>query len=195
MVQSSRPVGRPREFNEETTLKAVMEVFWEKGFEATSLNDLCKATGLHKGSLYQAFGDKHQLFMLALHQYSEDEFNDVISVVSKDVSPLTNIRAVVDKICCNKDRGCMVINSMVELSKQHPDVRKAVEQFRDKRLNAMSSMIAAAQEAGEIRKELKPEHLAMEMMIALAGASATVKTDIDQAEIVACLHRIIDYWQ
>ena len=68
MVQAreKRSVGRPREFDEKAALEAAMDSFWQKGFEATSLADLCACTGLHKGSLYQAFGDKHQLFMRAL---------------------------------------------------------------------------------------------------------------------------------
>ena len=48
-----------------------MDAFWAKGFEATSMTDLCSCTGLHKGSLYQAFGDKHTLFMNALKHYSD----------------------------------------------------------------------------------------------------------------------------
>ena len=62
-VSEHRPVGRPREFDEATVLVAAMEAFWRHGYEATSLADLCRYTGLNKGSLYQAFGDKHQLFM------------------------------------------------------------------------------------------------------------------------------------
>ena len=54
---TSRSVGRPREFDEEAALEAAMDAFWAKGYEATSMADLCNCTGLHKGSLYQAFGD------------------------------------------------------------------------------------------------------------------------------------------
>jgi len=54
-LTAARSVGRPREFNEERALEAAMDVFWAKGFKATSLADLCAAMGLHKGSLYQAF--------------------------------------------------------------------------------------------------------------------------------------------
>ena len=68
---TSRSVGRPREFDEEAALEAAMDAFWAKGFEATSMTDLCNCTGLHKGSLYQAFGDKHTLFLKALKHLSE----------------------------------------------------------------------------------------------------------------------------
>ena len=62
----NRSVGRPREFDEDAVLTAAMDAFWRQGYEATSLSDLCACTGLHKGSLYQAFGGKHELFMKSL---------------------------------------------------------------------------------------------------------------------------------
>ena len=58
-----------------------MDAFWAKGFEATSMADLCCCTGLHKGSLYQAFGDKHTLFMNALKHYSDSEYRETAAVV------------------------------------------------------------------------------------------------------------------
>ena len=63
------PAGRPREFDEDDVLDRVVRQFWQHGYEATSLTDLVIATGVQKGSLYKAFGDKHALFMMALDRY------------------------------------------------------------------------------------------------------------------------------
>ena len=65
-------VGRPREFDVDKALDAAMQAFWAKGYEATSMADLMAATGLHKGSIYGAFGDKHALFVEALTRYLAD---------------------------------------------------------------------------------------------------------------------------
>ena len=62
-------MARPREFDVDEALQAATEVFWDRGFEATSLADLMEATGLHKGSIYKAFGSKHEFFTRALTQY------------------------------------------------------------------------------------------------------------------------------
>ena len=56
-------MARPREFDEDRVIEVLTRVFWEKGYEATSMQDLVKATGLLKGSLYGAFGDKKALYM------------------------------------------------------------------------------------------------------------------------------------
>jgi TetR/AcrR family transcriptional repressor of nem operon len=93
-----------------------MDAFWDKGFEATSMADLCTCTGLHKGSLYQAFGDKHKLFMDALRHYADSEFHETVGVMKASNTPLENLRAVVNKICddASGEKGCMMINSLVE---------------------------------------------------------------------------------
>ena len=83
---TDRPVGRPREFDEDTVLEAAMEAFWSKGYEATSLAELCTCMGLNKGSLYQAFGDKHTLFMRALKAYADREFRETAAVAFDSVS-------------------------------------------------------------------------------------------------------------
>ena len=62
-------MARPREFDEDRVKEALTRVFWEKGYEATTMQDLVDATGLLKGSLYGAFGDKQALYMIALAHY------------------------------------------------------------------------------------------------------------------------------
>ena len=64
-------MGRPRQFDEERVLRAIREQFWDAGYAATSLEDLMRVSGLGKGSLYAAFGDKHQLFLRALRSYND----------------------------------------------------------------------------------------------------------------------------
>ena len=128
-----------------------MDAFWTKGYEATSMADLCSCTGLHKGSLYQAFGDKHQLFMDSLNHYAETEFREVAAVAYDSASPLENIRAMVFKIAANSksEKGCMMVNTMVELAPHDPEIRKALEAIATKRTRFMVDMIAKAQAAGQ----------------------------------------------
>ena len=193
---SHRSVGRPREFDEEAVLEAAMDAFWRKGFEATSLADLCSCTGLHKGSLYQAFGDKHQLFMQALNHYANKEFHEVMAVAFQSESPLENVKAAVHKICddAGNDKGCMMINSMVEMAPHDPEVKAALQGFGGQRLNAMAEMIGKAQEAGEIRKELDPQKLARQLMVTLAGSAAMVKGFLGPDEIIENLDELVASW-
>jgi TetR/AcrR family transcriptional repressor of nem operon len=191
-----RSVGRPREFDEERALEAAMDEFWKKGYESTSLNDLCCCTGLHKGSLYQAFGDKHKLFMRSLNHYADREFKDVAAVAFQQDSPLDSIRALVRTVCDHaaEGRGCLMINSMVELAPHDPEVKAMLMNEGQRRIQVMTELLTKAQEAGEIRAELDPARLAQQLMVGLAGAAALVKGLITTEEVMSLLESMIDLW-
>lgn len=191
-----RSVGRPREFDEEVVLECAMDAFWKKGYEATSLADLCSCTGLHKGSLYQTFGDKHQLFMRSLERYAEEEFREVASVAFESDSPLENIRAAVTRICddVGNEKGCLLINSLVELAPHDPEVKLALQAVGEKRVRFMTDLIGKAQQAGEIRQGHDPAKLARQLMVMLAGSAAMVKGFLKKDEIVEMFNELIDSW-
>ena len=193
---TGRPVGRPREFDEEAVLEAAMDAFWRKGYEATSLVDLTEATGLNKASLYRVFGDKHQLFKTTLKHYADMEFRETTSVVREDASPLENIRAVVKKITTDfeHEKGCMITNSMVELAPHDAEIGQMLQEFGEKRVQALTGVITMAQQAGEIRPELVPLELAASLMITLAGSAAMVKGFMKEPQIIKNLENLIDSW-
>ena len=173
-----------------------MDAFWAKGFEATSMADLCSCTGLHKGSLYQAFGDKHTLFMNALTHYADSEFHETTSVLSESNTPLENIRAVINKIMedASGEKGCMMINTMVELAPHDPAVKAALQSFGEKRMQAITEMLAAAQASGEIKVQTEPHKLARQLMMTMAGGAAMVKGLLTPADIEETMHDLIDSW-
>ena len=191
-----RSVGRPREFDEQRALEAAMDEFWKKGYESTSLNDLCCCTGLHKGSLYQAFGDKHRLFIRALNHYAEREFEDVAAAAFEQDSPLDSIRALVRTVCDHaaEGRGCLMINSLVELAPHDPEVREMLANEGQRRIQVMTELLTKAQQLGEIRSELDPLRLAQQLMVGLAGSAALVKGLITTEEVMELLESTIDLW-
>ncbi|MCK5325371.1 MAG: TetR/AcrR family transcriptional regulator [Woeseiaceae bacterium] len=194
--ETKRSVGRPREFDEEAALEAAMDAFWQKGYEATSLTDLCTCTGLHKGSLYQAFGDKHSLFMRSLHHYADREFKDTAVVAYQFESPLDSIRAIVRTVCDHaaEGRGCLMINSMVELAPHDPEVKQAIENEGQKRIRVFTELLTRARDKGEIRADLVPEKLAQQLLIGLAGAAAMVKGLVTTEQVMEILDDMIGYW-
>jgi TetR/AcrR family transcriptional repressor of nem operon len=173
-----------------------MDAFWAKGFEATSMADLCCCTGLHKGSLYQAFGDKHTLFMDALRHYADTEFHETTAVISESNTPLENLRGVVNKICddASGEKGCMMINSMVELAPHDPAVKAALQGFGQQRMQAITEMIAAAQESGELSVERPPDRLARQLMMTMAGGAAMVKGVLPPDAMLETMNDLIDSW-
>lgn len=117
MGKLETPLGRPREFDEDVALNAVMYQFWERGYHATSLTDLTTATGLHRGSLYGAFGDKHQLFLTALQRYSHISLTSLDADLQAEASPLASIRRYLlhQASQATAGRGCLIANTTLEL--------------------------------------------------------------------------------
>lgn len=113
-------MARPREFNREQVLERAMQVFWSKGYAATSMRDLTGAMGLSKSSLYDTFGSKHDLFLESIDFYRDNVTVQVRSVAELEKPAVQVIAAVlgraVDRILePNGRRGCFLNNCAVEV--------------------------------------------------------------------------------
>ena len=124
---------RPRQFDEDTVVAAARDRFWRGGYAATSVDDLTAATGLGKGSLYGAFGDKRGLFLRALDDYIGSALDSVRGQLRDPTysayDRLTrHIRAQAKALAADKAlRGCMMAKSAAELSATDDTVEHAVE--------------------------------------------------------------------
>lgn len=125
-------MARPREFDQDKVLKALKDVFWENGYEGTSYPDIIKATGLQKGSLYAAFGDKRSLYQHALAKYDADEVSAGIKML-RDESLLGKKRlkmlmqSVVDAAGTKQGRwGCLLCNAAIDQAPFDTDVEERV---------------------------------------------------------------------
>jgi len=144
-------MARPREFDTDKVLDALQDVFWERGYEGTSYAHITAATGLRKGSLYSAFGDKRALYLEALAQYDSGN-------VSNGVAMLSNInqtgaeridalmQSLVDAAETKRGRwGCLLCNAAVDQAPFDPDTEAAV-------LKSMTQMKLAIAKALENTK-------------------------------------------
>ena len=199
MTTSARnPVGRPREFDEDKVLEAAMDVFWLQGYESTSMKELLAATSLHKGSLYQAFGDKHSLFIQSLRRYM-DRFNqDVAVAVEAADGGLQAIRAIMNvsigKGChgtgCNS--GCLVLNTLADKGTEDPDILAALQEGYGRRMQMIIDAVARAQDEGSLRNDWTPERIAVMINVVTAGMLTMVRGPIDQKTALALVDDFLD---
>src|SRR6476619_6742062 len=126
-------MARPRSFDEQEVVAAARDEFWERGYAATSVDDLTAATGLGKGSLYGAFGDKHSLYLRALDDYIMSSLDDVRASLrnpSKSAYErlVDHIRGQAKALVADKSRrGCLMAKSAAELGATDSDVEKKVQ--------------------------------------------------------------------
>src|ERR1700761_6793555 len=115
-------MSRPREFDEAQALQAAKEVFWQRGYEATSLADLLAAMGLPKSSFYETFGSKRELFLRSLARYREERLAAFRQVLASGRSVRQAIEALFrTAIGCEEHKGCMACNEAVEMAPPDAD--------------------------------------------------------------------------
>jgi len=177
----TNPVGRPRSFDETEALEAVMDVFWNKGYEATSMTDLMAATGLHKGSLYQAFGGKHSLFIRALSEYVVQlgaTMKDSLTSPDRSVDGLRNSMYRQIDLSLKEDgssKGCMALNTLVETAPHDPDVMAVLKGAFKMRLKLIGEAISRAQSEGDLRNDIPGNRLTLIFATFEAGLMAELK--------------------
>ena len=124
-------MGRPREFDEDKALAKIMDVFWEKGFEGASMSDLETATGLRKGSLYAAFGDKRAMYRKSVALYGRTAINESVAVLTGVDAPERRIgkflQAPIDAVVVANDRrGCFLCNASIDQAAVDPETQRSV---------------------------------------------------------------------
>ncbi|MEU0236205.1 helix-turn-helix domain-containing protein [Nocardiopsis sp. NPDC006198] len=176
-------MARTREFDTEAVVGRAMELFWTRGYEATSVRDLTRHLGVGQGSLYAAFGDKHGLYRAALEHYrstlaaaalrSLEEGSDVRSAVRGLLAERVRIAVEHD------GRGCLMVNAACERLPEEPSVRRIVRDVQDASREALAEVLAVAAERGEISARHDPHTLAAFLITFLNGLLVSAKVTPD----------------
>jgi TetR/AcrR family transcriptional repressor of nem operon len=186
-------MARPKAFDREAVLDKAMQVFWAKGFEATSVQDLVDATGINRGSLYATFTDKSALYLAALDRYCAQVLAPRLAVLDRDGPVKDAVRALFEQLVCDAvahgdRRGCLISNAAVELCPEDAAVGGCVGANMQRIESRLQAALARAQAAGELPAERDCRALARFLVNSLHGLRVTAKTTDDPA----ALHQIID---
>ena len=125
-------MARPREFDEYQVIESLMTVFWNKGYEAATMRDLVKASGLLKGSLYGAFGDKQALYLAALKHYNRTRIQAGIDMLNGEGSVRQKIARLFDNVIESTRRGlfaggCLLCNASLEKAVSDKQVKTEIK--------------------------------------------------------------------
>lgn len=177
---------RPRGFDEQRVLSAACDQFWDKGYAATSLDELMFATGLGKGSLYGAFGDKRRLFLRALEDYNERVLGSMRSVLLEGTgSPWQRLEGfMLTTIVEQGLRGCLMANSVSELTNQDPEMLTRSRAFYAAQEDVLAQCLGRAQEDGEIAAGVDPREQARLLLATAQGIRFLQQTGMAHAEVL-----------
>jgi TetR/AcrR family transcriptional regulator, transcriptional repressor for nem operon len=177
-------MARVREFDTDAAVAQAMELFWERGYEATSLHDLTGALGIGRGSLYAAFGSKDGLYQAALERYRQDLAGPMLRALSADSDVRAVLRGVLsglvaDAVADERRRGCMVVNATAERVPRDPATSRTVRDVLQAIEDALAEALGAARERGELPPGKDPRALAGFLVIWINGLRVAAKVDPD----------------
>ena len=175
------PRGRPRTFDTEAAVERAMNVFWSRGYHATALPDLLRATKLSRGSLYAAFGDKHSLFLRALDRYIADALTRMDVELDPRKEPVAGLRAYlagyVERASgANGRRGCLLVATAMELAGHDAEVGRRVAGFFKTMEARVADVLSRAEAAGRLADGVEPASAARILVCFVWGLRVVAKT-------------------
>jgi len=146
-------MARCVEFNEVEKIEKAMNVFWEKGYNATSMQDLVDAMQINRSSLYNTIGDKHQLFMKCICNYFENAMCELKEKVAREkTAKAALIKIITDKadwiVSC--DKGCLGMKTTFEIAPEDATVRNQMSKQSDVFIEFMAAIVQKAMDDGEM---------------------------------------------
>jgi AcrR family transcriptional regulator len=189
--------GRPISFDKEAALEAAMLLFWERGFEGTSMADLTRAMGLNPSSIYAAFGDKHALFSLAVRRYLETRAQYAEEALAKPTLDKV-IRALFDNTVAFLSAPghppiCMTLAGSMGCSVDATPARDLMTEIRKLNEVAIRERLLQARKSGELPKDINVDDYTRFISLMLAGlsvqaANGSMKTELRRTAQMALKH-------
>ena len=183
-------VGRPREFDPEDFLNTALECFWQKGYRATSMADLMKASGLASASIYKLYPDKRAIYLAALQHYmDEGAFRGAKR--DADMSPETALREMLEFVALlssapDGEKGCFTIAAASELLPGDEEVKSKVNNKFNSIINRLEKIICAGQAQGSFRRDESARVMALSIFMMLEGMRVYGKIQPDREELKKC---------
>ncbi len=183
-------MARSKAFDEGHVLDGAMALFWEQGYEATSVRDLTARAGISSSSLYATFGDKRELYGAALERYralEQEQFAaDLVSGRPIRVLLAGMVADLIDTLLADDGtRGSFTLNAAVELGGRDPAISRQLRAHFEAISGLLAGRLAEAQRAGEIATALPPDELAAWLLLGLYSLAVMVKIVPDRAQLEA----------
>ena len=194
-------MARPREFDADAALDRALDVFWAKGYEATSLDDLCEATGLSRSSLYSTFGSKRNLLLQSVDRYVERRTPNIAAALARPLPILDAIGALlddfIDQIVAGPGRrGCFLGNCAAELPRHDRGALARVRQGLARTEATFRDALVHARERGELASSADLDALARFLTAGFQGLRLVGKANPDRVmleDIAKTILRCLDW--
>ena len=189
-------MARTRQFDERQALQAAMLVFWEKGYDGTSINDLEQAMGLNRTSIYNAFGNKGALFERVMTCYKESVMADLFARLDSAPNIREGIKRMLNgalDIHFDEDNpgGCLVVLSVMESGQHDAQSIAGMQQTMQELKSALQSRISKAKKSGELSGDLDAAATATTIATTMAGMMVMGKANMSKAALKKTVSQVV----
>ncbi len=179
-------MARKREFDENEALKQAMQLFWVQGYEKTSMEELVNCMGVHRKSIYDTFGNKHELFIKALEYYKTTIGQQLLQQVENEKTALGKIKALFDYAWINNKeqaKGCLIVNTGVELSPHDEAIAQIVRLNFFETERVIYQLLQQGQIAGEFSSTIDLSTTTQFIHNSLIGIRVQLKTTDEKEKL------------
>ncbi|MGW6966726.1 TetR/AcrR family transcriptional regulator [Streptomyces zaomyceticus] len=182
-------MARTKEFDPDAALQAALELFWARGYEATTMSDLVEHLGVGRASVYATFGNKHELYLKAMDRYLETRDPRLVEELSAPGPALPAVRSLVRRFAAEAStegerlNGCFVTNSAAELGPHDTAVARRVELSWEQVETLLHAALTRARAGGELPAGRDPRALARMLLVLLQGIRVVGKASSDPARV------------
>ncbi len=174
-------MARTKEFNEDQALDKAIEIFWHKGYNGTSAQDLVTHLGLSRSSLYDTFGDKQKLFAQSLRRYQKNAQNQIVALFDQSTNIKETLQdifkqAVIESLEDRITKGCFMVNSSVELAMHDEEIAKIVKNNSQTMEEVFTKAVLKGQNEGHISKTIDAKVLARFIFNNYSGIRVLART-------------------
>lgn len=183
---------RTKQFKEEDVLNKAMMLFWKKGYNGTSIQDLVSELGVNRASLYSTFGGKDELFERVFQHYREINWVRIQQLLAEQDSVKSGLRelfstAIEASTQEDEAKGCFVVNCTAELLPTHPNIFRLVSENKRAFEAFMLDYLQAGQDRGEIPAEKDLQALSSYLYTFYSGLQVIAKTRPSKQELLNTL--------
>lgn len=190
--------GRPREFCVDHALAQALRVFWEKGYEGTSLTDLTEAMGITRPSLYAAFGNKESLFRKALDLYEREKLDYIGKALeaptARGVAETMLRGSVQNVLSCDEPHGCLGVITSVACGAESQSIREEVVQRGEKGKRALTERFERARAEGDLAPHVDAEGLTRVLVAMLQGISVQANQGATREQLELLVETGLSLW-
>ena len=181
-------MGRSKEFEPKVALDKAMRLFWQKGYNATSIGDLVDATGVQRYGLYGTFGDKYNLFLTVLDHYQETMVSQMVASLESDTASWPAITAFFDRLLAmaitpTGQFGCLMCNSATELAAHDPTIADKMTTYEGRLSGLFEKALVRAQANEDLGPYLSPQKGSIYLLGIAVGLFNLVKSPMHVSDL------------